>query len=39
MQRQQKVLLNFLVIVFLFLHGTTSVTTADDLTITHAYSL
>ena len=39
MQRQQKVLLNFLVIVFLFFHGIISVTTADDLTITHAYSL
>ena len=39
MQRQQKVLLNFLVIVFLLFYGITSVTTADDLTITHAYSL
>ena len=39
MQRSQKVLLNFLVIVFLLFYGTTSVTTADDLTITYAYSL
>ena len=39
MQRQQKVLLNFLVIVFLLFYGTTSVTTADDLIITHAYDL
>ena len=39
MQRQQKVLLTFLVIVFLLFYGATSVTTADDLTITHAYSL
>ena len=39
MQHQQKVLLNFLVIVFLLFYGTISVTTADDLTITHAYSL
>ena len=39
MQRQQKVLLNFLVIVFLLFYGIISITTADDLTITHAYSL
>ena len=39
MRRQQKVLLNFLVIVFLLFYGITSVTIADDLTITHAYSL
>ena len=39
MQRQQKVLLNFLVIGFLLFYGITTVTTADDLTITHAYSL
>ena len=39
MQRQQKVSWKFLVIVSLLFYGTTSVTTADELTITHAYSL
>ena len=39
MQRQQKVSLGFWVIVLLFFYGITSLTTADDLTITHAYSL
>ena len=39
MQRPQKVSLGFWVIVLLFFYGITSVTTADDLTITYAYSL
>ena len=39
MQRQQKILLNFLGIAFLLFYGTTAVTTADELTITHVYSL
>ena len=39
MPHQQKVLLKFSVIVFFLFYGITSVTTADELIITHAYNL
>ena len=39
MQRPQKISLDFWIIVFLFFYGITSLTTADNLTITYAYSL